>query len=122
VRLWKRELQSLPNELGVEIRVHHRSPGTSKWNKIEHRLLSFISMNWRAKPLVSYRIVVDLIGATTTKAGLTTRRGLDTLGLPKAIVVGDHEMSQINVTLMNPTAKRQLNHRSSWPTGCRIVL
>ena len=67
VRLWKRELQTLADELGIEITVHHLPPGTSKWNKIEHRLFSFITMNWRAKPLVSYRVIVDLIGATTTR-------------------------------------------------------
>ena len=72
-RLWKRELQGLANELGIEINVHHLPPGTSKWNKIEHRLFSFISMNWRAKPLVSYRVIVDLISATTTDTGLTVR-------------------------------------------------
>ena len=66
VRLWKRELQRLANELGIDIKVHHLPPGTSKWNKIEHRLFSFISQNWRAKPLVSYRVIVDLICATTT--------------------------------------------------------
>ena len=64
VRLWKLQLQKLADELGMEINVHHLPPGTSKWNKIEHRLFSFISMNWRAKPLVSYRVIVDLISAT----------------------------------------------------------
>ena len=78
VRLWKRELQRLANELGIDIHVHHLPPGTSKWNKIEHRLFSFISMNWRAKPLVSYRVIVDLISATTTDTGLTVRCELDT--------------------------------------------
>ena len=77
VRLWKRELQKLANELGIDIRAHHLPPGTSKWNKIEHRLFSFVSMNWRAKPLVSYRVIVDLISATTTDTGLTVRRELD---------------------------------------------
>jgi hypothetical protein len=77
VRLWKRELQKLANELGIEIRVHHLPPATSKWNKIEHRLFSFISMNWRAKPLVSYRVIVDLISATTTETGLTVQCELD---------------------------------------------
>src|SRR6266404_4489244 len=67
VRLWKRELQKLANELGLDITVCHLPPGTSKWNKIEHRLFSFISQNWRAKPLISYRVIVDLISATTTK-------------------------------------------------------
>ena len=66
VRLWKRELQDLASELGIAIVVHHLPPGTSKWNKIERRLFSFISMNWQAQPLVSYRVIADLIGATTT--------------------------------------------------------
>src|SRR4051794_14311576 len=70
VRLWKLELQKLANELGIEITVHHLPPGTSEWNKIEHRLFSFITMNWRAKPLVSYQVIIDLISATTTKTGL----------------------------------------------------
>ena len=70
VRLWKLELQKLANELGIDITVHHLPPGTSKWNKIEHRLFSFITMNWRAKPLVSYQVIIDLISATTTNNGL----------------------------------------------------
>ncbi len=98
VRLWKRELQKLSNdELGLEIRVHHLPPGTSKWNKIEHRLFSFISMNWRAKPLVSYRVMINLISATTTKTGLTVQCELDTSSYPKGIVVTDQEMSEINI-------------------------
>ncbi len=97
VRLWKRELQKLANELGIEIRVHHLPPGTSKWNKIEHRLFSFISMNWRAKPLLSYRVIVDLISATTTDTGLTVRCELDPKAYQKGIVVSDQEMSQINM-------------------------
>jgi hypothetical protein len=67
VRLWKRELQRLANAIGIDIVVHHLPPGTSKWNKIEDRLFSFITQNWRAKPLVSYRVTLDLIGATTTE-------------------------------------------------------
>ena len=66
VRLWKRELQKLANELGLDIVVSHLPPGTSKWNKIEHRLFSFISQNWRAQPLVSYRVIVELISASDT--------------------------------------------------------
>ena len=84
VRLWKRELQRLANELGIDIAVHHLPPGTSKWNKIEHRLFSFITMNWRAQPLVSYRVIVDLIAATTTDTGLTVRCELDTTAIPRA--------------------------------------
>ena len=71
LRLWKRELQHLANELGIDITVSHFPPGTSKWNKIEHRLFSFITQNWRAKPLVSYRVIVNLIAATTTRTGLS---------------------------------------------------
>ena len=97
VRLWKRELQKLANELGLDIGVSHLPPGTSKWNKIEHRLFSFISQNWRAKPLVSYRVIVELISATTTKTGLTVRCELDTGQYPSGIVVSDAEMAAINV-------------------------
>ena len=97
VRLWKRELQGLADELGIEISVHHLPPGTSKWNKIEHRLFSFISMNWRAKPLVSYQVIVDLIGNTTTKTGLSVRCALDTNSYPKGVAVSDEEMAAINL-------------------------
>ena len=97
VRLWKRELQKLANELGLDIVVSHLPPGTSKWNKIEHRLFSFISQNWRAKPLVSYRVIVELISATTTKTGLTVRCELDTGQYLSGIVVSDAEMAAINI-------------------------
>jgi hypothetical protein len=97
VKLWKRELQALANELGIEIVVHHLPPGTSKWNKIEHRRFSFISKNWQARPLVSYRVIVDLISATTTKTGLTVRCELDPALYPKGIVVSDQEMAGIDI-------------------------
>jgi hypothetical protein len=93
VRLWKREPQKLANELGFAIVVSHMPPGTSKWNKIEHRLFSFISQNWRAQPLVSYRVIVELISATTTKTGLTVRCELDTGLYPSGIVVCDAEIA-----------------------------
>ena len=95
--LWKLELQRLADELGLSIEVHHLPPGTSKWNKIEHRLFSFITQNWRAKPLLSYRVIVELIGATTTQAGLTVRCELDTKAYPKGIVVSDEQMKGINI-------------------------
>ena len=98
MRLWKRELQRLANELGLDIVVHHLPPGTSKWNKIEHRLFSFITMNWKAQPLISYRVIVDLISATTTKIGLTVRCELDSNAYPKGIVVSDQEIAEINIT------------------------
>ena len=97
VRLWKRELQRLANELGIAVEIHHLPPGTSKWNKIEHRLFSFISMNWRATPLVSYRVIIDLISATTTKTGLSVRCELDPNDYPKGIAVSDAEMEALNI-------------------------
>ena len=97
VRLWKRELQRLSNELGIEINVHHLPPGTSKWNKIEHRLFSFITMNWRGKPLVSYAVIIALIGATTTEAGLTVRCEQDATIYRKGTKVSDAEMDEINI-------------------------
>jgi transposase len=98
LRLWKRELQTLATEIGIEIRVHHLPPGTSKWNKIEHRLFSFITMNWRAKPLISYRVIIDLISATTTETGLTVRAELDSKTYEKGIEVSDAELAAINIT------------------------
>lgn len=97
VRLWKRELQRLSNELEIDITVHHLPPGTSKWNKIEHRLFSFITMNWRGKPLVSYQTIVSLIGATTTENGLTVRCEQDQATYPKGTKVSDEEMAEINI-------------------------
>jgi hypothetical protein len=97
VRLWKSELQKLANELGLAIEVHHLPPGTSKWNQIEHRLFSFLSMNWRARPLISYRVIIDLITATRTKTGLTVRCELDRALYPKGITVSDAEFAAINI-------------------------
>ena len=97
VRLWKSELQKLANELALDIEVHHLPPGTSKWNQIEHRLFSFISMNWRARPLISYRVIVDLISATRTKTGLTVRCELDAARYPKGIVVSEAEFAAIDI-------------------------
>jgi hypothetical protein len=97
LRLWKRELQRLANEIGIEIAVSHFPPGTSKWNKIERRLFSFISQNWRAKPLVSYRVIVNLISSTTTRTGLSVHCELDTKRYPKAVEVSDEELAAINI-------------------------
>jgi hypothetical protein len=98
VRLWKLELQKLANELGVPITVCHLPPGTSKWNKIEHRLFSFITGNWRGKPLVSHQVIVQLIAATTTKTGLKVRCQLDQNSYPAGIKVPDAEIAAINLT------------------------
>jgi len=97
LRLWKVELQKLANELGMEISVCHFPPGTSKWNKIEHRLFSFISMNWRGKPLVSYQVIVSLIAATTTEKGLRVRAALDRSTYPAGAKVAADELAKVNL-------------------------
>ncbi len=97
VRLWKIELQALADELGLEITVCHLPPGTSKWNKIEHRLFSFITQNWRGRPLVSHQTIVQLIAGTTTEAGLTVRSELDTGTYPKGVKVTDDQMAALNI-------------------------
>ena len=97
VRLWKIELQKFANETGLNITVCHFPPGTSKWNKIEHRLFSFISLNWRSKPLISHEVIVNLIASTTTEKGLTVNCELDKNKYPKGIKINDKEMKNINI-------------------------
>lgn len=95
--LWKSELQKIANHTQLNITVAHFPPGTSKWNKIEHRLFSFISLNWRGKPLTDYQTIVNLIAATTTKAGLTVRVRLDKKLYKKGIKVSKKDLSRINL-------------------------
>ena len=97
VRLWKLELQKLADETGLEIAVCHFPPGTSKWNKIEHRLFSAISQNWRGKPLVSHEAIVNLIAATTTRTGLKVRAALDQKPYPPGVKVKDAEMETLHL-------------------------
>lgn len=97
VRLWKWELQQLADEIGLGISVCHFPPGTSKWNKIEHRLFAWISENWRGKPLVSYAVILKLIAATTTEAGLTVQCQLDTNPYPTGRKVSDEEMTTLSL-------------------------
>lgn len=97
VRLWKLELQTLANELGMPIEVCHFPPGTSKWNKIEHRLFSFITQNWRGKPLVTHQVIVSLIAATTTRAGLKVQAMLDENLYPKGRKVSDKQLAAVNL-------------------------
>jgi transposase len=97
VRLWKVELQKLADETGMRIAVSHLPPGTSKWNKIEHRLFSFISQNWRGKPLISHEVIVNLIAGTTTHEGLTVHSELDTDAYPPGIKVSDREVAGIDL-------------------------
>lgn len=97
VKLWKVELQKFANETELSIAVSHLPPGTSKWNKIEHRLFSFITQNWRGKPLVSHEVIVNLIAATTTQEGLRVECRLDTNSYPKGIKVTKEEIDRINM-------------------------
>lgn len=96
VRLWKVELQKLANETGLEIHVSHFPPGTSKWNKIEHRLFSAISLNWRGQPLVNHEVIISLIESTTTRTGLKVQASLDTNQYLKGIKVTDVEMKALS--------------------------
>jgi hypothetical protein len=97
-RLWKRCLQELADELRIPLMVCHFPPGTSKWNKIEHRLFSFITQNWRGRPLVSHETIVSLIAKTTTKTGLIVKAALDTHSYDTAIKVSDEEMARVQLT------------------------
>ena len=97
VRLWKTELQRFADETGLEISVCHFPPGTSKWNKIEHRMFSYISQNWRGKPLVSIETIINLIGATKTKRGLMILTAVDTNEYSKGIKIKDEEIKLLNI-------------------------
>jgi hypothetical protein len=94
-RLWKVELGRLASETGLQVTVCHLPPGTSKWNKIEHRLFSAISMNWRGRPLTSYEVMLELIGSTTTSTGLKVHAEHDTGSYPKGIEVSDEELAAV---------------------------
>lgn len=97
-RLWKKSLQWLANELDLPLRVCHFPPGTSKWNKIEHRLFCFITKNWRGRPLTTYEVIVNLIASTTTKMGLVVRAALDARQYETGIKVTDEELQHLRLT------------------------
>ena len=97
VRLWKLELSRLAQETGLDIQVCHFPPGTSKWNKIEHRLFSFITMNWRGRPLISHEVIVNLIASTKTRSGLKVRAELDNADYPKGLAVSDEDFAAIKI-------------------------
>ena len=101
VRLWKSELQKLADQTRLSITVAHLPPGTSKWYRIEHRLFAFITQNWRGKPLVTHQVIVQLIGNTTTKTGLTVQCRLDENDYEKGVRVSDAEMAALNITPSN---------------------
>ncbi len=97
-RLWKLELQKLSNEIGIPITVHHLPPGTSKWNKIEHRMFSYITMNWRGRPLISHEVIINAIANTKkTTTGLKINAELDANSYPLGVKVSDEELRQINI-------------------------
>jgi hypothetical protein len=96
-RLWKVALQELANELQLPLQVSHFPPGTSKWNKIEHRLFSFITKNWRGRPLTSYQVIVELISNTTTEAGLIVKAAIDTTDYKTGVKISDEELAKVNI-------------------------
>ena len=96
-RLWKIALQELADATGLVLNVCHFPPGTSKWNKIEHRLFCHVTQNWRGKPLVSHDLIVKLIGSTTTTTGLKVRAALDTGRYESGIKVSDNDLSQVRI-------------------------
>ncbi len=122
-RLWKWELQGLANELRIPISVCHLPPGTSKWNKIEHRMFSFISQNWRGRPLLTHATVVSLIAATQTSTGLKIRCRLDRKLYPDGIKVTDEQMASLNIERSefhgdwNYTIRPSKTRRSTRPFG-----
>jgi hypothetical protein len=97
-RLWKKSLQELADELDLTLKVCHFPPGTSKWNKIEHRLFCFITKNWRGRPLTTYEVIVNLIASTTTKTGLVVRAALDSTEYDTGIKVSDEELARLRIT------------------------
>jgi transposase len=101
VRLWKVELQSFASETGLRVTICHFPPGTSKWNKVEHRLFSHISMNWRGRPLVSHEVIVKLIGETTTSMGLEVKAQLDKRKYPTRVKITDEEMERVKIRAHN---------------------
>jgi len=115
LKLWKVELQRLADETGLAISVCHLPPGTSKWNKIEHRLFSFISQNWRGKPLISHEVIVNLISATTTKTGLKVRCQLDQNRYEKGTKVSKDQLGA--VALRKDRFHGEWNYTIS-PSGC----
>jgi Rhodopirellula transposase DDE domain len=116
LRLWKFELQKLADELGFPITVCHLPPGTSKWNKIEHRLFSFITQNWRGKPLLTHQVIVSLIAATTTKAGLRVQSRIDTRVYAKGRRITDTELAHVH---LEPNAFHGEWNYTILPTGPR---
>ena len=115
------ELQKLADELGFAITVCHLPPGTSKWNRIEHRLFSFITMNWRGKPLVTHQTIVQLIAATTTRTGLEVRCELDPNAHPDGVKISDQEFNALNIHPPRLPRRLELHHRPNNPSFEAII-
>ncbi len=128
LRLWKVALQQLADETGLIIQVCHYPPGTSKWNKIEHRMFCHITQNWRAMPLVSLLVAIELIANTTTKTGLKIRCELDPNAYPKGIKISDEQMAALNIKREFLPSRMELQHlaqtfeRGAIILGRRLVL
>src|SRR5208282_4618124 len=114
-RAWKTELAALAAEAGLPITVCHLPPGTSKWNKIEHRLFSHITMNWCGRPLTSHEVIVNSIAATTTRTGLTVRAELDPGSYPARAEISDAQMAAITLARHRPRRARQACRRGPRP-------
>ena len=117
VRMWKTELAKLADETGLDITVCHYPPGTSTWNKIEHRMFSFITMNWRGRPLTSYRTIVELIAATTTESGLKIQAALDEGYYPRGIRITDKELAAVPLTPHDWHGRWNYTIKSGHPRG-----
>ena len=96
-RLWKVALQGLADETGLRLSVCHLPPGTSKWNKIEHRMFCHITQNWRGRPLVSHEVIVNLIGSTRTRTGLEVRAAMDRAAYPTGVKVSPEELAAVQI-------------------------
>lgn len=118
-QMWKTELQKFTDETGLEVLVRHFPPGTSKWNKIEHRLFSFISMNWKGRPLESLKVIVNLIGSTTNRSDLKVECSLDTRKYEKRIKVSDEEMEDLNL-FKDPWGGGEIGTTKSFPINSNI--
>jgi len=114
VRVWKLELSRLARKTGLDIQVCHFPRGTSKWNEIEHRLFSFITTNWRERPLISHEVTVNLIASTKTHSGLSVRAELDNGDYPKGVVVSDEDFATIKIERKEFHGDWNYSIRSGW--------
>jgi hypothetical protein len=120
-RVWKKCLQEFADATGLKVSVSHYPPGTSKWNKIEHRLFAQITLNWRGRPLTSYQVVINLIGSTTTRTGLHVRAALDTSEYPLGVRVSDADFEQLNIRKKRFHGEWNYSLSPRWQASARLV-